>query len=255
MPDHNHTDATAGEHATLPPDVQAGWNAFADATKQLASVTGGAESFRAAWDAMAQAASGLDHQQFINAVHIPTDAGQHAEALGEMLARIPDGWGRWISCDRGWYALLIELDSQLRELLPSYAIHQVKEKYGGLRYYWEAGEAIHDPDDPEPSMPRNGSSDAAWASWETTHTAWSERLDAYLQTPEGRRRAAHLKRRVALAEQLVGTFEQHASVTCERCGIAGQLHRTLGRAPWYKTLCPACAEQHGYVLIGASDAS
>jgi hypothetical protein len=62
-----------------------------------------------------------------------------------MLVRIPDDWGRWISCSRGWYPLLVELDEQLRELLPNYELHQVKEKYGGLRYYWESGEEIHDP--------------------------------------------------------------------------------------------------------------
>ena len=61
-----------------------------------------------------------------------------------MLARIPDGWGRWISCGCGWYSLLVKLDEQLRALLPNYELHQVKEKFGGLRYYWEPGETIHD---------------------------------------------------------------------------------------------------------------
>jgi hypothetical protein len=38
---------------------------------------------------MAQAASGLDHQQLLNTTHIPEDAGEHAGALRGMLAHIP----------------------------------------------------------------------------------------------------------------------------------------------------------------------
>jgi hypothetical protein len=75
----------------------------------------------------------------------PEDAGEHAEALRGILARIPDGWGRWISCGRGWYPLIVELDEQLRVLFPTYAVHQVKEKFGGLRYYWDAEEDVGNP--------------------------------------------------------------------------------------------------------------
>ncbi len=36
-----------------------------------------------------------DHtDELLNAVHVPKDAGEHADALRGMLARIPDGWGR-----------------------------------------------------------------------------------------------------------------------------------------------------------------
>ena len=102
--------------------------------------------------------SDVDDQQSLNALHVPEDAGEHADALRGMLVRIPDGWGRWIRCDRGWYPLLVELDEQLRALLPNYELDQVKEKYGGLRYYWESGEEIQDPNDPEPPIPARGHS-------------------------------------------------------------------------------------------------
>lgn len=69
-------------------------------------------------------------QEILNAVHVPDDAGERAEALGRMLARIPDGWGRWISCSRGWYSIVVDLDEQLRALFPAYELQQVKEKYG-----------------------------------------------------------------------------------------------------------------------------
>ncbi|MGP8241981.1 MAG: hypothetical protein ACLQQB_09505 [Solirubrobacteraceae bacterium] len=200
------------------------------------------------------AARGIDHQQILNAMHVPKDAGEHAEALREMLVRIPDGWGRWIRCDRGWYPILVELDEQLRTLLPTYVIHQMKEKFGGLRYYWESGEDVHDPADPEPSTPGRADNEAEWERWRQQHDAWYERLDAYRQTPEGQRRIADLERRVELAEQLVNAAERRAYVTCELCGEAGLLHRTPARYPWYKTLCPACAERVGYVPSGQSDA-
>jgi hypothetical protein len=249
------TDDAPASPAALPREVEARWDALADAAKQVASATDDAEGFHAALNAMRQVGRGIDEQQILNAMHVPKDAGEHSEALRGMLDRIPDGWGRWISCDRGWYPLLVELDQQLRELLPNYELHQVKEKYGDLRYYWESGEEIHDPDDTEPALPPGpGRSATELARWERAHEAWYERLDVYRQTPEGQQRIADLERRVGRAEHLVASAEGRASVTCEVCGAAGELHRTPGSAPWYKTLCPACAGQAGYKPNRESDA-
>jgi len=156
------------------------------------------------------------------ALHVPEDAGEHAEALRGMLARIPDGWGRWISCSRGWYPLLVELDEQLRALLPNYVIHQVKEKFGGLRYYWEPGDEVGDP------------SDAGGEAVVGGEVAIAER-----------------ERRIELVQKLVDSAERRAGVTCELCGAAGQLHHT--RAGRYKTLCPDCTEREDYVPAKASD--
>jgi len=144
--------------------------------------------------------------------------------------------------------VLVELDEQLRALFPNYELDQVKEKYGGLRYYWESAEDVHDPDDPEPPIPGRGRSDAELAQSEQAHEAWCERLEAYRQTTEGQQRVAEQERRAELAEQLVDAAEGRAGLTCELCGEAGRLHRTPAPSPWYKTLCPACAERDGYVL-------
>lgn len=38
----------------------------------------------------------------------------------------------------GWNNLIKELDSKLSILDPNYTILQIKEKFGGLRYYFEA---------------------------------------------------------------------------------------------------------------------
>lgn len=43
------------------------------------------------------------------------------------------GCGSWIQ--PGWFNLVVELDKQLAQLHPDYVIDQVKEKFGGLRYY------------------------------------------------------------------------------------------------------------------------
>jgi hypothetical protein len=196
----------------------------------------------------------VDYQQLLNTVHVPEDAGEHAEALRGILLRIPYGWGRWISCDRGWYPLLVELDEQLRMLLPNYVLHQVKEKFGGLRYYWESGEDVHDPKDPEPPTPGRDGNEAERGQWSQQHDAWSERLDTYRQTPEAKARIADLQSRIKFGEKLIEAAERRASVTCELCGATGMLHRTPASGHWYKTLCPACAERDTYVPSGGSDA-
>lgn len=67
--------------------------------------------------------------------HLPEDAGEYAEGLTRILNRFPEGWGRWIDVGRGWYPLIVELDRQITEVVPTYDIYQVKEKFGGLRFY------------------------------------------------------------------------------------------------------------------------
>lgn len=74
-------------------------------------------------------------RETLDALHIPDDAGHYAEGLRAILVRIPEGWGRWISCDRGWYPLICDLDSALAQLDPDYVVHQCKEKFGTLRFY------------------------------------------------------------------------------------------------------------------------
>lgn len=95
----------------------------------------------------------IDSDTLLNAVQIPSDAGAYGPALEKILRRIPDGWGRWISHDAGWYPLVIGIDERLAAIDPDYVVHQVKEKFGTLRYYcdpsgepspevWEVFDAI-----------------------------------------------------------------------------------------------------------------
>lgn len=41
-----------------------------------------------------------------------------------------------IQCDSGWDDLISDLDKELSGIDPNYVIHQVKEKFGGLRFYF-----------------------------------------------------------------------------------------------------------------------
>ena len=89
----------------------------------------------------------VDPQKHRNALHIPADAGPHAEAIETILRRVPDGWGRWISVDAGWYPLVVATDRRLTELDANYVVQQIKEKFGTLRYY-----CAPNGDDPAPEL-------------------------------------------------------------------------------------------------------
>ena len=57
----------------------------------------------------------------------------------KIESRIPQGWGTWISCYEGWDWILEDIEEMLNYLDPEYEVHQVKEKFGTLRFYY----AIH----------------------------------------------------------------------------------------------------------------
>jgi hypothetical protein len=54
------------------------------------------------------------------------------EALKE---KIPPSFGKYINVDEGWYQIVVDCDKELTAIDPDYQILQVKEKFGGLRYY------------------------------------------------------------------------------------------------------------------------
>jgi hypothetical protein len=78
----------------------------------------------------------VDLTGVLDALHVPEDAGEWAASIERILRRIPDGWGRWLRVDRGWYPLVCGVDEQLAAIDRDYVVHQVKEKFGTLRYYF-----------------------------------------------------------------------------------------------------------------------
>jgi hypothetical protein len=89
-------------------------------------------------DAMLNRISDLFDDHDVDSLHVPEDAGEYRPGIVALVMRIPEGWGRWISCEAGWYPLITELGTMLAEMDPDYVVHQIKEKFGTLRFYAES---------------------------------------------------------------------------------------------------------------------
>ena len=57
------------------------------------------------------------------------------EIIDQVRQHFDERWGASFGCDEGWYPLIAGLHEQLSVLVPDYTLVQVKEKFGGLRYY------------------------------------------------------------------------------------------------------------------------
>lgn len=58
------------------------------------------------------------------------------QRLEEVKARITDNWKN-IDCSEDWNYLILECHEKLMEIDPNYTIFQIKEKFGGLRFYFD----------------------------------------------------------------------------------------------------------------------
>jgi len=128
-----------GAHAQrLDPSKQAAWDQATAAARELSAALreGRRDDADKALGEL-QVDRGLEWPEVRDALHVPADAGALGGELEAVLRRIPDGWGRWIGVGRGWYRLVTELNQALSRLDPGYVVNQVKEKFGGLRYYYE----------------------------------------------------------------------------------------------------------------------
>lgn len=54
----------------------------------------------------------------------------------ELINRIVEPFAKTIDCEDGWLPLLADLHEHLSDIDPNYTIYQVKEKFGGLRFYY-----------------------------------------------------------------------------------------------------------------------
>jgi hypothetical protein len=55
--------------------------------------------------------------------------------IEKLKNKIVPEYRKSIEVDEGWYQLVIDCDKELTGADPKYQIYQVKEKFGGLRYY------------------------------------------------------------------------------------------------------------------------
>jgi hypothetical protein len=54
------------------------------------------------------------------------------------------GYSPTVGCDLGWWPLIRDLAARLDVTCPGWGVFQVKEKFGGLRFYVHLGEASGD---------------------------------------------------------------------------------------------------------------
>lgn len=204
----------------------------------------------------------MDLDAMLDTPVIPSDAGEYAEGLSKILSRIPPRWGRWIQCDKGWYPLLCELDEKITEIFPDYEVHQVKEKYGTLRYYIGAPELnpqccldMHD------IRPSEGAVDPQWLRGGTTRTLqeqydldrWMFNFEKHLESEDHRNQYDALdperERRRELSDRihiLIDEYENLSAITCEVCGKEAKFS---ARGYWFKTVCNECGEKLGYTIV------
>lgn len=58
------------------------------------------------------------------------------EDLEHIVKKITPGYWPSIDVGPGWYKIVFDCDRELTEIDPNYTVQQIKEKYGGLRYYF-----------------------------------------------------------------------------------------------------------------------
>lgn len=57
------------------------------------------------------------------------------EQLKVLEDRFEDGWPKCVAVNDSWIPKLIELDAKLSKVVPNYTVCQIKDKFGGLRFY------------------------------------------------------------------------------------------------------------------------
>lgn len=59
------------------------------------------------------------------------------------MDRIHPSYYPWVECEAGWNDLILQLHDRLAEIDPDFVIFQVKQKFGGLRFYYEPSTGDH----------------------------------------------------------------------------------------------------------------
>ena len=70
----------------------------------------------------------------------PISAELQAE-VEKLKSRIPEAFSKTIDVDEGWYQIIVDCDEELTQIDPHYQITQIKEKFGGLRYYFHPSQS------------------------------------------------------------------------------------------------------------------
>ncbi len=158
-----------------------------------------------------------------------------------ILQRIPKTWGREIRCAKGWYPLIGALDKELSALCPDYELHQVKEKFGTLRYYFDVPQVQaqccldNDKENPRPVSREDATINEKklidiWLATKTAHRISANCIEANRALESERKRRENLYETM---QKVVDRYEDLSARTCELTGKPGVLMRNGG---WLKTL-------------------
>jgi hypothetical protein len=144
----------------------------------------------------------------------PTDT-----KIDALVARFPrlfhDRQPRvWSDLPQGWTELADQLFTDLDAMLDDdaakrFEVVQVKEKFGGLRVYWELGK-------------------------EQTTVLDTHGFDSAQRVDKGPAKPSALFDRIRARVKQAG---EQAATTCQRCGNGGA---SAGGSGWIVTLCEAC---------------
>ena len=55
--------------------------------------------------------------------------------VAKLVDKFVPSYYKSVDVDEGWYQIVVDCDNLLTEIDPDYQIAQIKQKFGGLRYY------------------------------------------------------------------------------------------------------------------------
>ena len=61
--------------------------------------------------------------------------------VAKLIDKFMPEYYKSVDVDEGWYQLVIDCDRELTQIDPHYQIAQIKEKFGGLRYYFHPSQS------------------------------------------------------------------------------------------------------------------
>jgi hypothetical protein len=64
-------------------------------------------------------------------------------SMEQILQKFSPGYPHRIECGPGWHPLIISIHQEIEKIDPDYTILQIKEKYGGLRFYYATNSRRH----------------------------------------------------------------------------------------------------------------
>jgi hypothetical protein len=57
------------------------------------------------------------------------------DEVEKLKLRIPEAFSKTIDVDEGWYQIVVDCSKEIDTIYPHYKILQIKQKFGGLRFY------------------------------------------------------------------------------------------------------------------------